>query len=1100
MTCPRCRTTNRAAAAFCRQCGERLPSACAGCGRALQPGDRFCDGCGAPVAERGPKRSRVAKLRRHFPGNLARKLAGAGPLEGERKAVSVLFCDIANSMALAERLGPEQMHALLNDFFALALTEVHAYEGTINQFLGDGFMALFGAPIAQEEHERLAVLAALGIQRAVARREQDLVERHGAGLLLRVGINTGPVVVGKIGDSTRVDYTAVGDTTNLAARLQQAAEPGTILVSDAVAARVADAVVLEPVGALGIKGKSQPIRAHRVVGRLPHRPGAPEHGRGTLSPFVGREREMAVLHAAFTDAGRGAGRVVTVVGEAGTGKSRLVAEARLATADVTFLEGRCLSYGSLVPYLPFLDILRELCGLAEGDATAVVIERVRATLRDAGVEDGTAAAYLIRLLGIGERDEAIDALSPETIKARTFDVLRRLLVRTTERRPVALVVENAHWIDKISEELLASLVDEIGAARMVVLVTYRPGYRARWLEKPQVTALELAPLGEAQGVAIVRAVPAADTLSAETITRIVQRAEGNPFFLEELARVMAEHRDLRIDIDLPETVHEVLMARIDRLSGDAKRLLQTASVLGRAVPLQLLGEMWEERHGLDRPLRELQRAELLRERTGGDEIVYVFKHALVREAAYASLLAARRQVLHARAAEVLERLYADRLDQVYDRLAFHYARTRAADRAIHYLSRLADRAARWHAHAEAAGALKEALAQVDRLPESAERDRLRVTLALAEAHSLHFLGSFREILELLLPLRAMLDRVGDAALAGEFQVRLGRTYDVIGDHARAVESAAAAIDAAGRCGDDAIAGKAYFVLAYVGYWSGHPREGVAHGRRAVALLEKGTERWWLGQAHWVVAINQIILGELREALAADMRARTVAEEIGDARLQSGVAWSTGAILALMGDWDAAIAEGRRGLELAPDPLGRAVAEGLLGGVYVEKGDHANARPLLESAVRQLEHFGLRQTQGWFLTLLGQAHLFATDLERARELATAGLEMTLAVKHRHGVAWAHRTLARVADASGEPERAEEHYRAALATFVSIDARYEQARTHLEMGEAAAVQGRYDAAREALAETLRLSAGLAFERYADRVARLTRALSVTSADRA
>jgi len=1098
MTCPTCRADNRHGAAFCRACGEPLAGACAACGGALAPGDRFCDACGAaaPAARRRPRR--LERLRRHFPAHLARTLADtAAPLEGERKQVTVLFCNIANSMALAERLGAEQMHALLNDFFALALAEVRAYEGAINQFLGDGFMALFGAPVAQEGHERLAVLAALAIDRATAQREADLLRRHGAGLRLRMGLHTGPVVVGRVGDSARVDYTAVGDTTNLASRLQQAAEPGAILVSEAVAVRAAEVAALQRVGPLRLKGRSEPVAAFRVTGRRPRSPGAPGRPRPARSPFVGRERELAAVAEAFAAARGGSGRVVAVSGEAGAGKSRLVTEIRdrLGGPDVLVLEGHCVSHGTLAPYLPVLDMLRELTGTAEGDPPDVVEERVREALVRAGA-DAAAVPDLTALLGVADGPPR-EPLAADAARGRTFEALRRLLLGAGRHEVVALVVENVHWIDRISEEFLASLVDAIPAARAVLIVTYRPGYRARWLQKAPASRVALAPLGDDGGAAVVRAV-AGETLPDGTVEAIVRRAEGNPFFLEELTRAITEHRDLGIHLELPDTVHEVLTARIDRLSGEAKRLLQTAAVLGRAAPLRVLGELGDDRHGLDRPLRELRRAELLYERADGDEILCVFKHALVQEAARASLLAARRQGLHAAAAGVLERLYAARLDAVDDRLAYHWSMAGDSDRAVRHLSRLADRAARWYAHADAVAALGQALAHLDRTPESADRERRRLRLSLRQAQSLHFLGSFDEILALLLPLRATAERLGDPALTGELHVRLGRTYDVLGDHARAVESARIAIDAARRCGDDAIAGKAYFVLAYVGYWSGHPREGVEHGRRAIALLEPGGERWWLGQAHWVVALNLIILGDLHGALAAGARAQAIAEAIGDRRLLSSVAWSTGAIHALTGEWETAVARCRRALELAPDPLSRAVAEGVLGAVHVERGDHAVALPLLESAVRQLEHFRLRQTAGWFLTLLAEARLFSGDVEGARGAATAGLEMTLAVAHRHGAAWAHRTLARIADAAGKPADADAHYRAACETFASIDARFEQARTHLEIGEAAAIAGRLDAGRAALDETRRLAAGLAFGRYADRLARLAAAVAPEGAD--
>jgi tetratricopeptide (TPR) repeat protein len=381
---------------------------------------------------------------------------------------------------------------------------------------------------------------------------------------------------------------------------------------------------------------------------------------------------------------------------------------------------------------------------------------------------------------------------------------------------------------------------------------------------------------------------------------------------------------------------------------------------------------------------------------------------------------------------------------------------------------------------------------VEQLPDGADRQRTRVLLGLREASSLHFLGRFTEILELLLPQREVVDALGEPGLAGEFFVRLGRTYDVLGDHARAVESANRALEAARRCGDDAIAGKAEFVLAYVGYWSGRHRDGVAHGMRAVELLEKGDEHWWRGQAHWVVGVNQIVLAEYPAALASLERAGKIAGQIADRRLQSVVGWGTGAVHALAGDFATALVECTRAFEEAPDPLARAVAQGLLGGVYVEQGEPVAALPLLEESVRHLEHFRLRQTQGWYTTLLADAHLLAGNVDRARALATAGLETTVSVGFGFGMACAHRALARVETAAGAHAAAETHYRAAIAGFAAIGSRYEQARSHLELAELAVARHRAEIAREELDEARRLSADLPFDRYAARLTAVAAAI--------
>src|SRR6266702_3989139 len=388
MTCPRCQAKCRDGVRFCESCGTSLATTCHHCGTAVTPGASFCGACGTALAAARP--DRFASPGSYTPQHLAERiLTSRSALEGERKQVTVLFCDLANSTPLAERLGPEHMHTLLNRFFALALDAVHCYEGTINQFLGDGFMALFGAPIAHEDHARRAVLAALTLQRTLQDHHAELGEPYSVTCMFRMGLNTGLVVVGSIGNNLRMDYSAVGDTTNLAARLQQLAEPGMILVSDTTRRLVDGAVRLEALAPTQVKGKAELVTPYKVLGTRPQR--SPMASRGeerTLSQFVGRERELATLAALLEQVESGQGQVVGMVAEAGGGKSRLLYEFRqgLAGTRVTYLEGRCLSYGQAMPYHPILDLLRTNCGITETDGPVAIADKVRAALEEVGLD------------------------------------------------------------------------------------------------------------------------------------------------------------------------------------------------------------------------------------------------------------------------------------------------------------------------------------------------------------------------------------------------------------------------------------------------------------------------------------------------------------------------------------------------------------------------------------------------------------------------------------------------------------------------------------------------------------------------------------------
>jgi class 3 adenylate cyclase len=679
MTCARCQAVSGAGARFCESCGAPLMAACPLCGVAVAMGARFCRGCGGSL---GPASARPGELDApadYTPPHLVATILGAaGAREGERKQVTVLFCRLAGAAGLAASLGPERMHALLERFFGLGLAEIQRYEGTINQYLDDGFMALFGAPIAREDHARRAVLSALGLQRAA----RNLGFAGGGATAARIGINTGAVVVGTIGDEQRTDYTAVGDTTNVAWRLSQEAGTGETLVGESTALLAQGYVRMETLSTVALKGKATPVAVRRVLGPGPRRSRLDATAGGALTEFVGREEELAHLEAMLARAEGGRGQVLGVVGEPGVGKSRLLAELRrrLAGRPVSWLEGHCVPYGHGMPYLPVLEILRHHCGLAEDDRPEIVAVKLRACLREAGL-DPTDAAPLVELVGRADGSSAGRTHTDEAAKARTFELLRRLILAGSRGGPLVIVIEDLHWIDAISEEFAASLVERVGAAPLLLVFSYRPGYRPRWIDRSSGTQLALTPLGPAESRAIVRA----SALSADTTDRILERAEGNPLFLEELARAAASAGGRGSDVAVPDTVHDVLSARVDHLPETARRVLQCAAVLGRQFSARLLRAVWDGPESqLDDDLRELGRLEFLEERFGAGEPTFGFKHALVHDVIYGTLLERQRRATHARAGRALEAFHAGRLDEVVERLMHHFTRADDPERAAAY--------------------------------------------------------------------------------------------------------------------------------------------------------------------------------------------------------------------------------------------------------------------------------------------------------------------------------------------------------------------------------------------------------------------------------
>jgi class 3 adenylate cyclase/tetratricopeptide (TPR) repeat protein len=956
-----------------------------------------------------PAASRSASTRdreplSYTPPYLAEKiLTSKTALEGERKQVTVLFCDLANSTAIAARLGPDHMHALLNCFFDLALDAVHRLEGTINQFLGDGFMALFGAPIAHEDHARRAVLAALALQQTLHDQHAVLGEPHGVTCQFRMGLNSGLVVVGSIGDNLRMDYSAIGDTTNLAARLQQLAEPDTILLSDNTRRLIQGSIRLQALSPVQVKGKVDPLTPYQVLGALPRRSPVVSRGERALSQFVGRERELVVLEDLLEQVEAGQGQVVGLVAEAGGGKSRLLYEfrRRLHPRQVTYLEGRCLSYGRSIPYHPIIDIVRNNCGITDIDSPATITEKVRFALHEVEMAAEDAAPYLLHLLGVQDGTERLARLTPEAIKTHTFDTLKQMSLQGSQRRSLLFEVEDLHWIDQTSEAYLASLVESMAGVPILLLTTYRPGYRPPWLDKSYAAQLALRSLATRDAFTVVRSTSQHAPLPDQVAQMIVEKGEGNPFFLEELTRTVLDHAEFQTVLTVPDTIQGVLMARMDRLPEVPKRLLQTAAVLGREFSPRLLEAIWDGPKPLDPILQELRQLELLYERSGGEGVLYVFKHALTQEVAYESLLTTRRRALHAAAGRALEVQYAERLEEAYDRLAYHYARTDEADKAVAYLSRFAEKAARSYAHAEALPALQEALSHVEHL-QGGGQDRLVLELTLRQAHSLYFLGRFAESVEALLREQERLERCQDPVLAGPYYFWLGHMYTRLGDTERAVHNAHRAVEEGQRCGDRATMGKAYTVLTLEGYWPGQCEQGIVYGRQAIALLEGTQEPYWLGMAYCFLGYNYMGASRFALALEAEAQTKAIGEAIDDPRLQTYAAFCTGWFLAMIGEWGAAIDACQRSLQHAPDTASHAYASAFLGYAYLEQGDAVQALPLLEQAVQRFVQFQFRPFAGWFMALLAEAYRCTQQLETAQESAQRGLAVARAA--HHGYRW------------------------------------------------------------------------------------------------
>ncbi len=706
MPCAQCGTELLPGKKFCHACGAPVPAACSECGTRLEPTWRFCPECGRAQGDASvpsspntseptaPIDEQLARIARHIPETLASRIRSSGAVAGERKRATVFFCDLVGSTAIAENLDPEVYRELLDRYLELVLAEIYRFEGIVNQLAGDGFMALFGAPIAHEDAPERAVRAALAIQSSLGELSKRLLAERGVALRARIGIHTGIVVAGTVGNDLKMDYTAIGDTTNLAARLQSIAAPGTIVISDATRALLHGRFGTSPVGPFDVKGRSEPVTAHQVDG-LAERAPSFSGERGELTPFVGREAELAQLEACFDRLEGGLAQVVSIVGDAGIGKSRLVHEfrKRLEGRELELLETRCSSLTRSVPYAPWAAMLRRWFDVTPADDERCACEKISKRLSG---EDGTrdeGYSDLCWLLSIPVEERQADESDPAQL--RGFDAVSRLIARTSLRAPVVMIIEDLHWLDDASRRILEMAVARTGSARLMIVTTYRPDHQPSWQPNGAFTQLRLRPLGEADALRIVRA-RAGGPAPREVEERILRKADGNPFYLEELTRTLVEDGTLvasdgRVlatrsseEIRIPDTIGEVLGARIDRLRPGAKRVAQVAAVLGRQFRRRHLAVLLaEEPIDVDSELEELERRGVLHRSGGMAEDELRFGESLTQEVAYEGLLLRERRSLHDRAAEVLEA-------ESRDSTQFGDARGRLA-LAAHHLARGDDR-------------------------------------------------------------------------------------------------------------------------------------------------------------------------------------------------------------------------------------------------------------------------------------------------------------------------------------------------------------------------------------------------------------------------
>src|SRR5262245_31449114 len=1112
MICTECQAENSFDAIFCDHCGARLETACPECGEPNRGGATFCKKCGqrldrvGAVALKTEQKSAASDVR--IPEHLAEKiLASRSALEGERKQVTVLFADIRDSMKLIENRDPEEAQKIIDPVLRVMMDAVHRYEGTVNQVLGDGIMALFGAPLAHEDHALRACYTALAMQEEMRRYRRKLGQSEESGLQIGIGLNSGEVVVRSISNDLNVDYSALGHTTHMAARMQELAAGGKTLMTASTLRQVEGFVQVKSIGAVQAKGVSRPVEVFEIIAATAARTRVQASAVRGLTPLVGRRREIEVFSKLVEEAGSGKGQILAMVGEPGLGKSRLVHEftRHQLRPGWLVLEGASVSYGKATPYFPLIEMSRRYFQIADGAGSEDIREHVVMHILELDNMLKDAIPPILSLLGaLAEASslapwtqfkEVVDAterylgMDPQQRRHLALDAVKRVLIRESQRQPLLIVFEDLHWIDSETQAFLDSFIERLPMARIVVLVDYRPEYSDRWGDKIYYTQFRVDPLQPEGAEELLQYLLGSNKDLAPLKELLMHRTEGNPFFAEESVRSLVEtgvlvgergayRPGLRIDeIRIPNTIHNVLADRIDRLPLEEKRLLQTAAVIGVIVPLPLLRAVAElPEDDLRRYVSHLQTAEFLYETNLFPEVEYAFKHALTTEVAYGALLHERRTMLHGHIVKALEEITENIPHDHLEKLAHHAFQGELWEKAVLYQGQAGTKALACSANREAVGFFDKALDAVHYLPRTRKNLEKAIDLRLDLRNALFLIGEFARIRTCLTEAHNIAENLTDA-------YRLRRVWNLqlsyflltgepdrvleLGERALALE-----MDTADPGAD--IVTKNYIGIAY--HITGNYYRATDLLKHTIAAADEEAIRYERFGTSTVLSVscrNWVVqslaqTGVFNEGINVAQEGIQVAEKANHPYSLAYINCSLGFLLVLKGDLNQAIKVLQRCQKFCQDANIRVLFPQItsyLGFAYALTGRTDVALPLLQQAESETLSIGRISGQSLRVNWQGEAYLMAGRLDEAALLARRGFE--LSEKHRergHG-AWSLKLLGEVAACQDPPnvQESEAYYSRALAVANELGMRPLQAHCHCGLGRIWGVRGLPDQAR-------------------------------------
>jgi len=1073
---------------FCGKCGSGLEKRCPKCRFSNPPDFVFCGKCGIGLST-PEKISGIdySQPQSYTPKYLADKiLTTRSSIEGERKLVTVLFADVANYTTISEKLDPEEVHQMMDACFKILMDEIHNCEGTINQFTGDGVMALFGAPLADEDHAQKAGHAALAIQKAMGENEKRIQKDLGLEFKMRIGLNSGPVIVGSIGDDLRMDYTAVGDTTNLASRMQTMARPGSILVSGHTYKLTRNFFEFKSHRMMPVKGKEKPQETYELI-----KPGEVETRieasvvKG-LTKFVGREKQMEILNESFEEARHGSGNVVGIVGEAGVGKSRILLELKnkLVQEKALFLEGRCLHYGNVMAYVPVLDILQSYFDIQERDREYVIKKKIEIKLAQLGGRRPVNPSALHDILSLNVDDEKYIQLEYQQKRERIFQTIADILLMESQKRPTVIAVEDLQWIDETSNEFWNFLIGRLPRTHILLLLLHRPEYTHNWASKSYFTQISLNQLSSNSSAELVQAILDSGQIALELRDLILDKAGGNPLFVEEITHSLLENGSIHkkndqymlkksaSEIEVPNTIHGIIAARMDRLEDTLKKIMQSASVIGREFAYQILETITGMHDELKPYLFNLQGMEFIYEKQLFPELEFIFKHALTQEVAYNSLLLQKRRKIHEQIGKAIEEIYAEKLEEYYQLLAHHYVRSPNTKKAVKYLALTNKKAIKAYALEAAKNYFDKAMELLDTLPANKENNEQRIALLVDQTIVFHLLFKLPDYYDLLTRYEPLVDSLDNPKLRGNFHCRLGFCEFSFGQFDKAIQTLTKAARLSEATGNIKDAGHAYAFLVWSHLYRGNYDRVLDVKEDVIRTMgQEFTLRWYVW-AFAGAAVAYGCLGRFDEAIDIGQKALMVARDFSDNSLISFAAWALTCPYTLKGDLERAIEYGELAVKKAPTLGDKIWSMASLAWALGRSGKPIKSIESLASIVPVLQK-GRHIPPAIQSTLcLNEGYQLAGQYETAKQALEESLEMLLEpCGARYHIAWAHRLLGEIA-LETDPNQATPHFEKSISILREIKSENELAMAYAGMGRSNKQQGHMAKAREYLTRALEI----------------------------